>query len=263
MSGGSPRITARDARESGQAAIETALTLPLTMFLILGTIQLGLLLNGRLMAHYAAFRAARAGSVNQGDCSRMTEAAIAALLPSFISYMSSATPGQTPSERYANAFALRRKNRYDARGDSGYTEPIVWILRDRPTIAQVNAVAQNGEDVDFDQFQGDSLRMEVRLIYWFPMKIPFANWVMYQMYRTHFGLGSYTAQNPLMPTQKAAWTGSATLRSELATELTTRGSAGHYAFPIQASYTMRMLTPAKQKFFATQHCQPAPPIAVP
>ncbi|HEX8538142.1 MAG TPA: TadE family protein, partial [Cystobacter sp.] len=69
--------------ESGQAAVEAALTLPLSIFLILATIQFFLLLQARTMTEYAAFRAVRTGSVKHANCEAMTHAAIAALLPTF------------------------------------------------------------------------------------------------------------------------------------------------------------------------------------
>ena len=43
--------------------MEAALTLPLVVFLILGTLQLFMMLQGRIMAEYAVFKAVRAGSV--------------------------------------------------------------------------------------------------------------------------------------------------------------------------------------------------------
>lgn len=244
--------------------MESALTLPLTIFLILGMIQLGMLLNGRMMAHYAAFRAARVGSVSFGDCQRMTHAAIAAVMPSIIAFMGPGTPGTTPSEKFANAFGARKNNTYAGSIDGGHTESIVWILRDRPTLAEVAAVNNNGQDTEFDQFQAPPMRLELRLIYWFPLKIPFANWVIYEMYRTHFGLATYTKLNPLMPAKYARWDGTASLMSELGTEMELRAASKHYVFPIQATYTMRMMTPAKQSLFAQQHCAPTPStIAVP
>src|SRR5688500_7914706 len=69
--------------ESGQAAVEAALTLPLFMFMILGVLQLFLMLQGRVMAEYAVYRAVRAGSVNHGDCEAMKHAAILSLTPTF------------------------------------------------------------------------------------------------------------------------------------------------------------------------------------
>ena len=50
-------------RESGQAAVETALTMPLLIFLVLGTTQLFRLLQARILAQVAAYRAVRAGSL--------------------------------------------------------------------------------------------------------------------------------------------------------------------------------------------------------
>src|SRR4051812_29146201 len=110
--------------ESGQAAVEAALTLPLTIFLVLGTLQLFGLLQARLMAEHAAYRAARAGALSQGSCTRMMHAAIAILLPTF-------TRTDTTA-RYANAFGARAANKYVPGLDSGHNGDVVWIIRERP-----------------------------------------------------------------------------------------------------------------------------------
>ena len=91
--------------QSGQAAIESALTLPLVVFLFLGMLQLFLLLQGRILAQYALARAARAGSLNHGSCRAMEQAAIAALLPSFHSFLSPGLrPGDSSAQKYVEAF---------------------------------------------------------------------------------------------------------------------------------------------------------------
>src|SRR5687767_15741362 len=77
----SERPLATTPGESGQAAVETALTMPMVLFVLLGTLQLFMMLQARLMAEYAAYRAVRAGSTHQGDCRAMLQAAIGALLP--------------------------------------------------------------------------------------------------------------------------------------------------------------------------------------
>ena len=69
--------------QRGQAAVESALTLPLAVFLILGTLQLFMMFQARLLAHYAAFKAVRAGVVNNGSCAAMNDAALLALMPAF------------------------------------------------------------------------------------------------------------------------------------------------------------------------------------
>ncbi len=107
------------SRESGQAAVEAALTLPLVTFMLLGMLQLFMMLHARVMTQYAAFRATRAGSVNHGDCTRMKHAAIGALLPSFTSFLGSTTPPGTPGEKLGAAFGMRSSNRYAGAPDNG------------------------------------------------------------------------------------------------------------------------------------------------
>src|SRR6478609_3734281 len=68
-------------RESGQAAVESALVMPLMVFLCLGLIQLTMIEHARIMTDYAAFNAARAGIVWNGNNERMHDAAIFSLLP--------------------------------------------------------------------------------------------------------------------------------------------------------------------------------------
>src|SRR6185503_16858406 len=68
-------------RESGQAAVEAALIMPLMVFMALGIIQLTMIQHAKLMTEYAAYQAARAGIVWNGNNERMHDAAIMALLP--------------------------------------------------------------------------------------------------------------------------------------------------------------------------------------
>src|SRR5262245_20980599 len=53
--------------EGGQAVVEAAFALPLTVVLILCTIQITQLQRARLLIEYAAFNAARAGAVQNGN----------------------------------------------------------------------------------------------------------------------------------------------------------------------------------------------------
>src|SRR5205814_5690456 len=91
-------------QQSGQAAVETALTLPLLLFLVLGTLQLFLMFQARLMTEYAAYRAVREGSVSQGNCKRMLQAALVTLLPTFTK--------TTTAANLAGAFGARCDNKY-------------------------------------------------------------------------------------------------------------------------------------------------------
>ncbi|MFY0579165.1 TadE/TadG family type IV pilus assembly protein [Cystobacter fuscus] len=239
--------------ESGQAAVEAALTLPLSIFLILGTIQFFLLLQARTMTEYAAFRAVRTGSVKHANCEAMTHAAIAALLPTFARTDSPAALGA--------AFRNHRDNEYTAGHDSGHTGAIVWIVRERPVRGEIRA----NEEESFDDparytSVADVTRLEARLVFWYPMRIPFANWVLGRMFLAHLGLRDYTADNPLMSPQRAQW-GSQTafrLNGLIGQELLDRASRHQYVFPLQANYAMRMMTPPRPRNFARQNCAPTP-----
>ncbi len=248
-------------RDSGQAVVETAITLPLTVFLVLGTIQLFMMLQGRLMAEHAAFKAVRTGVVKHGDCDAMTHAAIAALLPSFTTYLGRGTPGSTPEDKLVNAFRARTagmpfQNRFEPGLDNGHDRPIVWIYRERPLTTDVTAQSEQ----DFDDPNGGGYRLEVRLVYWFPLRVPFANWVMSSMFRAAFGLGNRVGLvDPVMPVTTAKWQAVPGLTlGPLAGEFITRFNLRQWSFPITTSYAMRMMTPPRPKFFATQNCPPAP-----
>lgn len=243
----SPSKSARRNRESGQAAVESALTLPLTVFLVLGTLQLFLMLQGRIMAEYAAFRATRAGSLAHGNCVPMQHAAILALLPSFHSYMGSGMG--RPAQRLAEAFAVRKNNRYFYPQD-GQTGEILWLVRESPLKSQV----PSGEDQAFDQ-GGGPMRMETRLVYFFPLKVPFANWVISRVVLATWGWMPYSGVNPLMPMQQVTYkSGSVSLEGAIRSEVLGRFARGEYVLPIHASGSMRMMTPARRTYFKQQNC---------
>src|SRR5882672_3137010 len=68
-------------RDSGQAFVETALTMPLFVFVILGTLQLGLMHQAHALTKYAAYKAVRAGALRHAKKDVMERAAVAVLLP--------------------------------------------------------------------------------------------------------------------------------------------------------------------------------------
>lgn len=246
-------------RESGQAAVETAITMPLALFMVLGTLQLFMMLQGRLFAEHAAWAAVRVGAVHHGDCRAMTHASILALLPSFTSFLGESTPGNSPEEKMATAFARRtggkpNDNQYDPALDDGHDKAVVWLFRTSPRVAQVT---RDSED-DFDDPDKPGYRLDVRVVYWYPMRIPFANWVMATMYRAYFGFGDYSKQNPILPVHEANWTQRSNQIDGFRTEFMTRFNAEQYVFPIVGSSTMRMMTPPRRGYFQRQNCSPAP-----
>ena len=237
--------------------MEAALCLPLVVFLILGTLQLFMLLQGRILAQVAVYRAVRAGSLNHGSCKAMTHAALVTMLPT--------VAATTTGAKLAEAFRERERNYLRVSGPSGkfFSEgPMVEIVRESPDVGWVRGLS-GGEDLLFDaptDAQAELRRrtLEIRMVAWYYMRIPFADWVLGRMFLAHFKLKSYTATNPLMPTQRRSdgwdehgvalapddWPG-----GDLGQRMVRWGGQGHYLFPIQVHAAMRMMTPVKAENF--------------
>src|ERR1051325_1543623 len=98
----------RSRAESGQAAVEAALTLPLCVFLFLGMLQMFLLAQGRILGQVAA-RATRVGSTNHGHCGRMVHAAVLPVLPAIDTFLGHGGGG-SPADRLAASVARHRLN---------------------------------------------------------------------------------------------------------------------------------------------------------
>ncbi|NOK34535.1 pilus assembly protein [Corallococcus exercitus] len=247
----------RRQHESGQAAVEAALCMPLVVFMVLGSLQLFMLLQGRILAQVAVYRAVRAGSLNHGSCEAMTHAALVTMLPTV---EHTRTPAQL-----AAAFEDRKRNYLRVRGSKGtlFTEgPMVEIVRESPDTSWVRSLAGD-EDLLFDTPTDSNLEMqrrtlEIRMVAWYYMRIPFADWVMSRMFLAQFHLRNYRDANPLNPAQKESdwwadtdvelgpddWPG-----GDLGARMVRWSAQGHYLFPIQVHAAMRMMTPVKASNF--------------
>jgi hypothetical protein len=242
--GVSMRSRMRRDSDAGQAMVESALTLPLVVFMVLGTIQLFMMLQGRAMAQYAVARSTRAGSLKYGDCTAMRHTAVAALLPTF-------TPAKNPRQ-LADAFFARRNGRFNPALDDGRFESIFWLIRENP-------VVRRDEEEMFDLASNNPPTLETRLVFWYPLRIPFADWVWSRLMLSYFGLRPAPKTNPLMQTQRNPnWNESGTIRADLVGELLLRAARRHYTAPIQVTYSMKMMTPARRTNFANAHCPPYP-----
>lgn len=250
------RSSPRRGSQSGQAAVEAALTLPLVVFLILGTLQLFLMLQARILAQVAVYRAVRAGSINHGNCLPMMHSAVVTMLPLIARTDTAAN--------LASAFERRSHNHFHVSGSSGteFNGPIVEIVRESPDATWAGGLL-GGEDLLFDQPTNDAAALrartlEIRMVAWYYMRIPFANWVMSRMFLAQFALRNYTAANPLNPAQRRTdWWGETneTLGrdrwpgGELDRRMVDWDRQGHFVFPIQVSAAMRMMTPIRAEYF--------------
>ena len=167
--------------ESAQALVETVIVLPVVIFFILGTIQLTLMHQARLMLEYAAFNAARAGSVWNGDPDRMCNAAMISLIASRPSWPGIGNFNMGAIDDYLDL--------------AGYAAAMVAsnALMDRvlglslvrvDTLSPVEADFGEAEEIDFDTVASTfeerrKTQLTIRVTYFYKMFIPFANMVIW------------------------------------------------------------------------------------
>jgi Flp pilus assembly protein TadG len=180
-----------DSRQSGQAAVEAALIVPLMVFMVLGIIQLGMMQQARLMTEYASYRAARAGIVNHGHCELMRNAAFVSVLP---------TLGPTPSKKSGRVDTLENALKvYKEYAVPGTSNAVLYHIPNtlekvrvevlNPRKSQLAGLfATYGDfmsalEVDYDDVRDDTIvranLLSVRVTYFYEMRIPFANWLIH------------------------------------------------------------------------------------
>jgi Flp pilus assembly protein TadG len=189
-------------RESGQAAVEAALIIPLMVFMVLGIIQLGMMHQARLMAEYAAYRSARAGIVNHAHCELMRNAAYYALLPT----LGPTTPSKQPGRVDTLKRALKVYQEYAVKG---VNDPVLFHLPGQlekvrvevlnPKQSQLSGLfahyggAMSQQELDYDDVTDDTIvranLLTVRITYFYEMRIPFANWLIHGWFMGFDSLG--------------------------------------------------------------------------
>ncbi len=187
--------------QAGQAAVETAIVLPLMLFLILGLLQMNLAYQARMVAEYAAYNAVRSGSLHNASKKAMRNAALAVLLPT----VANPFPGQIASVAPTTGALPWAEKYLIATVASGKYLSTLGMM----DIVEVNVCNPSTEiipdtdlldtkELDFDDPARSSLiatgsrsqnsvdklrrgRLSIQLTYNYNMPIPFANWVIWQM----------------------------------------------------------------------------------
>ena len=225
--------------------------MPLFVFVLLGTLQLGLMHQAQALTTYAAYRAVRAGSLSHAEHDVMRRAASAALLP----MMSSQEDGKekvwtvTGATDYATKVQLLR-----ARWLLMPIKPVeVRIcgptLTGVGTTTGINASARRPANVvqfdaplNIDQANwraSDRTKLRVEVTFNYRMPIPFANMMLYQIVRgqedAELLLVTRTGeQDPLRERFR---------RRETRLLHDAMAAAGQgYTLPIRATYAMRMMS---------------------
>ncbi len=172
--------------------VEAALSIPLTTFLMLGIIELGMMHQAHIMTQVAAYRAVRAGIVNSGDCNSMKRAAFTALVPTFgptprVAGVRS-IPGRadTPGSA-ALVYTTYRAADAALKAALGFELVKVEVLnpkrRDISRVFGTYGAHLNNQEIDFDDVRDQTVRdanlLSVRVKYWYRLRIPFANWTIH------------------------------------------------------------------------------------
>ena len=206
--------------ESGQALVETALVLPLFIAFILCAIQITQLQQARVLLEYAAFNAARAGVVHDGDngsggtSGPMHDAAALSLLSSFGRTDGFAAFGRTWAEFRAREAALRSVH-----------VPLLQVTVLNPRRGDFARLGEHldGQEIDFDDVRPaatDANLLSIQVRYLYELRIPLANKLI-----------------------QAGWLA---LRRRAAgaafdvAALTALARQGRFFVPLEAFYTMRM-----------------------
>jgi hypothetical protein len=87
------------------------------------------------------------------------------------------------------------------------------------------------------------------------MRIPVVNAIISRIVLARFGWESYEGMNPLMVSQQTRYEeGDIGLPGAIRDQVMRRYENQQYVIPIMASGSMRMMTPARKKFFQNQNC---------
>lgn len=180
------RCPTRRRASSGQAAVESAIVLPLFVFLILGILQLSLMHQAKLMTKYAAFKAARSGALHSAKLSGMETAALAVLTPFLVGGRAGTDRvfrTDTPDD-FMDTWSEVASND-DAGRDVGPSR-FLDVTICNPTTSMYRDFERDFDDpdtVDGDWEEYSATRLNVQVTLYYRMPIPFANMVLWWIAR--------------------------------------------------------------------------------
>ncbi|HEY3449158.1 MAG TPA: TadE family protein [Myxococcales bacterium] len=255
--------------QDGQVAVESAIVFPLAVFMILGIIQLTLIQQTRLMLEYAAFNAARAGVVWNGDQKKMEKAAILSLLPTMPS-----PPLVDPGPMRVDEPALLLARYAFIRGANsiggGLGAQLIKVETLNPT---TDDFPSGKEEIDFDMV-GDGLaqrkpsQLTIRLTYFYDLRLPIINKFFFETWLAGLSGVKLGGFDPFRPTMKHMPGGdnlhvrmgveaarakpnckfSGIERSTLLGLVAIGKATGKYYMPLVTTYTMRMQSSFFKRF---------------
>lgn len=222
--------------------METLLAMPMTIFALLGILQMCLLYQARFAAEYAAFRATRAGSLGRVDCQLMKDAALQALLPTLTRTDEAGEGGAGTVDRAWDYVSDNQYQTYWAKHRQGSpfpgASPHIVDIKIDPSLASAQ-----GKDFDIPANDASEIpHLTVELTYWYEMRIPFANYVIHEAWE----MVSYFSPNadPIHLTTEHRHKGGSPRYQENQVYDAARepGYKGAYLVPVRASWSMRLMS---------------------
>ncbi len=213
-------------REAGQAAVETALVMPLFVFILLGSLQLMLMHQARFLTKYAAYKAVRAGSIHNGNIDKMRNAALAVLLPMAGDVGSDRVYNVMDPDRYARGWNALKGNQYSG------TRIVEIAVCEKPSNVWWDDPKLMGSDLY-------TTKLAIQVTFNYKLVIPFANGVLWWMVYGHehpgllevlrTGRVPRASISPRQPSAKVV-------------QLVGMATNQQYVLPIRAGWTMRMFS---------------------
>jgi Flp pilus assembly protein TadG len=258
--GGNVRL----GRESGQAAVETAIVMPLFVFITLGLFQLMLMHQARLMTKYAAYKAVRAGALHRADKTIMEDAALAVLLP---------VAGAPNSDNvWATYSASKVRDTWNKMKNVKYADKkVAEVTICNPVSGQANAQIDFDDPnpdhagrYDWSAGQFDRTKLAVQVTFYYRLVIPFANGVLWWMVygQEHPGLlkvlrtGQVERRTFMAATKTQTYNERETGgRSRTVEDLLGLAQSKRYVLPIRASWTTRMHSNFGDDLPGRNYCQ--------
>lgn len=239
------RSTDRRHRERGQAAVETAIVLPMMVFMLLGLLQMTLAYQARLVNEYAAFKVARAASVYRLDCDRMVRAGLMALIPT----ISRVGDGKEPDPRPRYLATARKVLGDNKPPNAGVSIPLIWV----------DYRVTNFRDTFDDQLEPNQIPMKVhvRLAYFWEYRIPFANWIISRVWlSSQTGEAWATGADPITPVRGTP--GRVTAARQVSPDVGIARLAitkNYFTVPLVSTWTMRMMSDPLPSVDLAGHCE--------
>jgi hypothetical protein len=226
----------------GQAMVEFLVVLPLLLLLLFGTLQIALILHAKVTLNYAAFEAARAGSLNSARMFFM-ESAVARTLAALYTHANNVTQFKNGRDRV-------RKQIEDGYLRIEVVNPGPGAFRDFGIMDDGDLIIPNdnliyrGIKVGSESMETiqDANVIKVQVYYCYELIVPFANKIMWAMMR-YSPTDAMPADMPLVdPKHRFGQPESGTFAEECIKNK--YADNGYLGIPIKSQAIMRMQSAA-------------------